>query len=75
VTADEDQKVLGLINLAQNGVLAVIFMPLTVIASIYGMNFNEMPELEQRFGYRLAIFPMIRAAVRPNLFFRWKKWL
>ena len=72
---------LGLINLAQNdiiklfSVLAVIFMPPTVIASIYGMNFKEMPELEWRFGYPLAIFLMICAAVLPYLFFRWKKWL
>jgi magnesium transporter len=60
---------LGLINLAQNdiiklfSVLAVIFMPPTVIASIYGMNFKEMPELEWRFGYPFAIVLMICAAV------------
>ena len=72
---------LGLINLAQNdiiklfSVLAVIFMPPTVIASIYGMNFKEMPELEWRWGYPLAIFLMVCAAVLPYLFFRWKKWL
>ena len=72
---------LGLINLAQNdiiklfSVLAVIFMPPTVIASIYGMNFKEMPELEWRFGYPLAIVLMICAAVLPYVFFRWKKWL
>ena len=72
---------LGLINLAQNdiiklfSVLAVIFMPPTVIASIYGMNFKEMPELEWRFGYPMAIVLMICAAVLPYVFFRWKKWL
>jgi len=72
---------LGLINLAQNdiiklfSVLAVIFMPPTVIASIYGMNFKEMPELEWRWGYPLAIAMMICAAVLPYVFFRWKKWL
>jgi magnesium transporter len=72
---------LGLINLAQNdiiklfSVLAVIFMPPTVIASIYGMNFKEMPELEWHYGYPLAILLMICAAVMPYLFFRWKKWL
>jgi magnesium transporter len=72
---------LGLINLAQNdiiklfSVLAVIFMPPTVIASIYGMNFKEMPELEWRFGYPLAIVLMVCAAVLPYVFFRWKKWL
>ena len=72
---------LGLINLAQNdiiklfSVLAVIFMPPTVIASIYGMNFKEMPELEWHFGYPLAILLMVCAAVLPYVFFRWKKWL
>jgi magnesium transporter len=72
---------LGLINLAQNdviklfSVLAVIFMPPTVIASIYGMNFKEMPELEWHWGYPLAIILMVCAAIGPYLFFRWKKWL
>ena len=72
---------LGLINLAQNdiiklfSVLAVIFMPPTVIASIYGMNFKNMPELDWHWGYPLAIVVMICAAVLPYLFFRWKKWL
>ncbi len=72
---------LGLINLAQNdiiklfSVLAVIFMPPTVIASIYGMNFKSMPELEWSFGYPLAIVIMVCAAIGPYLFFRWKKWL
>ena len=72
---------LGLINLAQNdiiklfSVLAVIFMPPTVIASIYGMNFKQMPELEWHWGYPLAIVLMVCAAVLPYVFFRWKKWL
>ncbi len=72
---------LGLINLAQNdiiklfSVLAVIFMPPTVIASIYGMNFKVMPELEWQWGYPLAICLMVCAAVLPYVFFRWKKWL
>ena len=72
---------LGLINLAQNdiiklfSVLAVIFMPPTVIASIYGMNFKQMPELEWHWGYPLAIVLMVCAAVLPYAFFRWKKWL
>jgi magnesium transporter len=72
---------LGLINLAQTdiiklfSVLAVIFLPPTVIASIYGMNFKYMPELEWHFGYPLAIVLMIFAAIGPYLFFRSKKWL
>ena len=72
---------LGLINLAQNdiiklfSVLAVIFMPPTVIASIYGMHFKAMPELEWHWGYPLAIVLMVCAAVLPYVFFRWKRWL
>ena len=54
----------GLINLAQNdiiklfSVLAVIFMPPTVIASIYGMNFKAMPDLEWPLGYPMALAMM-----------------
>jgi magnesium transporter len=72
---------LGFINLAQNdiiklfSVLAVIFMPPTVIASIYGMNFKEMPELEWHWGYPFAVVLMITVAIGPYLFFRWKRWL
>jgi magnesium transporter len=72
---------LGRINLAQNdiiklfSVIAVIFMPPIVIASIYGMNFKAMPELDWQWGYPLAIALMVFAATGPYLFFRWKKWL
>ena len=73
---------LGLVNLEQNNiiklfsVMAVVFMPPTLIASIYGMNFKTMPELElAMFGYPMAIGLMIVAAVLPYLFFRWKRWL
>ena len=72
---------LGRINLAQNdiiklfSVIAVIFMPPTVIASIYGMNFKAMPELDWQWGYPLAIALMVIAATGPYVFFRWKKWL
>ena len=72
---------LGLINLAQNeiikffSVLAVIFMPPTVIASVYGMNFKEMPELEWHWGYPFAIVLMVIVAIGPYLFFRWKRWM
>src|SRR5262252_5161314 len=66
---------LGLINLAQSdiiklfSVLAVIFMPPTVIASIYGMNFREMPELNWQWGYPLAITLMACAAIGPYMLF------
>jgi magnesium transporter len=72
---------LGFINLAQNdiiklfSVLAVIFMPPTMIASIYGMNFKIMPELEWPWGYPAALVLMVAVAVGPYVFFRWKKWL
>lgn len=72
---------LGFINLAQNdiiklfSVLAVIFMPPTMIASIYGMNFKLMPELEWPWGYPAALILMVLVAVGPYVFFRWKKWL
>ena len=72
---------LGRINLVQNdiiklfSVIAVIFMPPTVIASIYGMNFKVMPELDWHWGYPLAITLMAFAAIVPYMFFHWKKWL
>jgi len=72
---------LGLVNLEQNNiiklfsVMAVVFMPPTLIASIYGMNFKHMPELDWRFGYPMAIVLMVVAAILPYVFFRWKRWL
>jgi magnesium transporter len=72
---------LGVVSLEQNNIIkifsvvAVVLMPPTLIASIYGMNFKHMPELEFEFGYPLAIVLMVVAAVLPYYFFRWKKWL
>ncbi|SDA31099.1 magnesium transporter [Methylobacterium sp. UNC378MF] len=72
---------LGLVNLEQNNiiklfsVMAVVFMPPTLIASIYGMNFKSIPELDLTFGYPMALIMMVVAAVFPYFFFRWKKWL
>jgi magnesium transporter len=72
---------LGLVSLEQNkiiklfSVVSVVMMPPTLIASIYGMNFKMMPELEWQFGYPLAIGLMIFAAVLPYVFFRLKRWL
>ena len=72
---------LGLVNLEQNNiiklfsVMAVIFMPPTLVASIYGMNFKLMPELEWHLGYPMAIAIMVMAGLLPYLFFRWKRWL
>jgi magnesium transporter len=72
---------LGVVTIEQNNVIkifsvaAVALMPPTLIASIYGMNFKQMPELDWQYGYPLAIFLMIFAAALPYLFFKWKKWL
>jgi len=73
--------VLGLINLEQNNiikifsVLAVMFLPPTLVASIYGMNFTHMPELSQVWGYPAALLAMVASAVVPFLYFRHKGWL
>ena len=72
---------LGLINLEQNQIIkifsvaAVVFLPPTLVASIYGMNFDIMPELHWDFGYPFAIGLMILFAVLPYLFFKRKGWL
>lgn len=72
---------LGLVSIEQNkiiklfSVVSVALMPPTLIASIYGMNFKVMPELEWPYGYPMALGLMILFAVLPYLFFRWKRWL
>lgn len=72
---------LGMINLQQNStvrivsVVAVLFSPPTLIASIYGMNFDVMPELSQPWGYPAALLSMLAASLIAYLYFRWKNWL
>src|SRR5204862_5267082 len=72
---------LGVVNLEQNNiiklfsVMAVVLMPPTLIASIYGMNFKVMPELEWVHGYPYALVLMVAAAIVPYFLFKWKKWL
>jgi magnesium transporter len=73
---------LGVVNLEQNAIIkifsiaAVIFMPPTLVASIYGMNFHKgMIELEWEFGYPFALILIVLAAVLPILYFKWRKWL
>jgi magnesium transporter len=72
---------LGVVSLQQNNIIkifsvaAVVFMPPTLVASIYGMNFKHMPELDWSFGYPVAIGLMLLAAVLPYFFFKWRKWL
>jgi magnesium transporter len=71
----------GVVTIEQNNIIktfsvaAVILLPPTTIASIYGMNFRHMPELDWTYGYPFAIFLMILAAVLPYLYFKWRKWL
>jgi len=72
---------LGMINIAQNKrlniftVLSVILMPPTLIASIYGMNFRHLPELEWYYGYPLALGLMLIVAIGPILYLKRKNWL
>lgn len=72
---------LGMINIEQNGIIkivsvaAVVFLPPTLVASIYGMNFDVMPELKWLLGYPLALCLMAVSAVLPFWFFRRKGWL
>lgn len=72
---------MGLINIEQNKIikmftiLSVIFMPPTLIASVYGMNFGRMPELEWEFGYPFSIGLMVVSVVMTLVFFKRKKWL
>jgi Mg2+ and Co2+ transporter CorA len=56
-------------------VAAVVLMPPTLVAAIYGMNFKGIPELDWQFGYPAALILMLVVAVLPYLFFKWKKWL
>ncbi|MBI3708761.1 MAG: magnesium/cobalt transporter CorA [Proteobacteria bacterium] len=72
---------LGFINIEQNTIIkifsvaAVVFLPPTLIASIYGMNFKHIPELELVYGYPMAIGLMVLSAVLPYIYFKRKGWL
>ena len=72
---------LGLINIEQSNVTkiftvaALFFMPPTMIASIYGMNFESIQELRWQYGYEFARGLMVLVSALTYLFFRWKKWL
>lgn len=56
-------------------VMSVIFLPPTMIASIYGMNYKHMPELEWVFGYPFALTLIVLSAVLPLYIFKKKGWL
>lgn len=72
---------LGLVNIEQNQVIkiftvvTVVFMPPTLIASIYGMNFIHMPEIDWIGGYPLALGLMVVSSLTFLWYFRRKKWL
>lgn len=72
---------LGMINIQQNAIIkivsvaAVVFLPPTLVASVYGMNFDVMPELKWVAGYPMALGLMVVSAVLPFWFFRRKGWL
>ncbi|WP_345544432.1 CorA family divalent cation transporter, partial [Streptomyces chitinivorans] len=71
----------GFINIGQNQIIkifsiaAVVFLPPTLVASIYGMNFVHMPELQWQFAYPGAIGLMILAGIAPYWYFKRKGWL
>ena len=75
------QAAMGFINIEQNriikifSVVSVVFLPPTLVASSYGMNFEFMPELRWSFGYPGAIVFMILAGLAPYLYFKRKNWL
>ena len=72
---------LGLISLQQNNVMkifsvfAVVFMPPTLIAGVYGMNFEHMPELDSPIGYPVALAIILASAIIPLFFARRQGWL
>lgn len=72
---------LGLISVEQNAIIkifsiaSVVFLPPTLVASVYGMNFQFMPELGWSFGYPMSLVTMLVSAIVPYIFFRWKGWL
>ena len=72
---------LGMIGIEQNrimqifSVVSVVFLPPTLVASVYGMNFQIMPELNWPWGYPAALFVIIASAVLPYIVFRRKGWL
>lgn len=72
---------IGILNIEQNKVIKiftivnVIFLPPTLIASLYGMNFEFMPELHWEYGYLLSIVFMIIASITPILIFKKKGWI
>ncbi len=72
---------LGLINIEQNNIIkvltivSVVGIPPTLIASMYGMNFKNMPELDWSWGYPYGLALIVLSAVLPILWFKWRGWI
>jgi magnesium transporter len=72
---------LGLISIEQNAAMklfswaAIIFLPPTLLAGIFGMNFHYMPELSWRYGYPMSLVLMVISAVGPYLYFKKRGWI
>ena len=72
---------LGVVTIEQNNIIkifsvaSVALMPPTLVGTIYGMNFKNMPELDWGYGYPIALVLMVVSAILPYFFFKWKKWL
>ena len=72
---------LGFINVNQNKIIkifsvaSVMFLPPTMVASIYGMNFETMPELKWQYGYLFGIVLMLLSAILPFIYFKRRGWL
>ncbi|MDX2466348.1 MAG: magnesium/cobalt transporter CorA [Acidimicrobiia bacterium] len=73
--------IIGLINIEQNqivkalSIVATVFLPPTLVASLYGMNFRHMPELSWVFGYPIAIVLMVILGVTPYLYAKRRGWM
>jgi magnesium transporter len=71
----------GFLSINQNKIIkifsvaSVALLPPTLIASVYGMNFRVMPELEWEYGYVYVIALMIASALGPMIYFRKRGWL
>lgn len=71
----------GLVDMEQNQIMkvftimTVIFAPATLIAGIYGMNFEYMPELDEKYAYPLALLGILISMVAPLGYFKMKKWI
>ena len=72
--------ILGFINNDQNNIfkvltiVSVVGIPPTLIASMYGMNFHNMPELSWRYGYQFGLALILASTILPILWFKWRRW-